>query len=117
MALSRPDRPPHRTVRIRTDKLGPADADQTDAGTTDYELSASVTLPAPVRLAAGKLGAAGKPDRLDAETRAVFQRRLLLCCLVAAAPFAFFLACAATNFIELFGRAVVGWAGLGLSAG
>ena len=116
---SRPDRPPHRTVRLRAGDLGAADAaaDHPDTATTDYELSPSAALPGGVKLVSGRPHPPAATDRLDPETRAVFQQRLLLCCLVATAPFGFFLACATTNFIELFGRGTVGWAGIGLSGG
>ena len=105
-------RPPHRTVRLRPDSNGPVE-EHPDTGTTDYELASSVHLPA-ARLE--QLGRAPRSRPLDAETRAVFQHRLRLCCLVAAAPFGFFLVCAATNVIHLFGRGTVGWPGLVLSA-
>jgi eukaryotic-like serine/threonine-protein kinase len=85
---------------------------------TDYELSQSLIMAPPARFVQPKQEAdpqAG-PGTLNPEARAMFQQRLALCCLVASLPFAFFLACAATNFIELFGRATVGWGGLVLCA-
>ncbi|MFO0848393.1 MAG: serine/threonine-protein kinase [Gemmataceae bacterium] len=104
--MSQPARPlsPHRTVKLRSDGHVGSVAD------TDYELSGSVAVP--VRLV-GRPAAA--PPTLDPAARALFRQRLRLCCLVAAGPFALFAVCAATNFIDLFGRQTVGWSGLVLS--
>jgi len=98
----------------------------TAAASTDYQLSASVALPPAVRMRADRSFPAvadfgdvkPKSDRyrLDAESVVLFRRRLFLCSLIAAVPFVFMLVCAATNFIELFGRSTIGWTGLGLSA-
>lgn len=101
---------PKRTVRLRADVKPSAN---TELDNTDYELSASILAPPEIRLVPP--GKERARPALDPEARALFQRRLRLCCLVAAAPFAFFTACAATNFIEPFGRATVGWTGLVLS--
>jgi serine/threonine-protein kinase len=98
-------------VRLRPDGNGPAE-EHPDTGTTDYELASSSRLPAARVVKVDRLPRA---PVLDAETRAIFQHRLRLCCLVAAAPFGFFLWCAATNVIHLFGRSTVGWTGLALT--
>ncbi len=116
--MSHPARPPAqpRTVRLKPDgraaDSGPHHPDTTN---TDYELHASVAAPA-VRLIDATAGPARRRPALAPEARALFRRRLMLCCLIATFPFAFFTACAATNFIDLFGRDTVGWAGLVLSA-
>ena len=98
-----------------------------DPHSTDYELSHSVAVPAAPKLRAERppivsiLDAPVRPPigksraSLDADTLSLFRQRLVFCCLIAAVPFVFFLICAATNFIELFGRQTVGWVGLGLS--
>jgi len=98
-----------------------------DPASTHYELADSAALPpvsklrperAPiVSLLDGPAAppAAGGRAPLDPDTLALFRQRLVFCSLIAAVPFVFFLICAATNFIELFGRQTVGWVGLGLS--
>jgi serine/threonine-protein kinase len=99
---------PPRTVRLRPNQ--PA-ADHPDASNTDYELAA------PVRLVRG--GMETPHDRVSAlgpADREQFRQRLALCCLIAVVPFGFFVVCAATDFIELFGLTTVGWPGLVLSA-
>ncbi|HEY2786542.1 MAG TPA: serine/threonine-protein kinase [Fimbriiglobus sp.] len=93
--------------------------------TTDYELSISTVLPEGTVPHFDRPGLKPLPQTisiapvavpsLDPETQALFHRRLRLCCLVAAAPFAFFFLCTLTNFIEIFGRAAVGWTGTILS--
>ncbi|HVK18273.1 MAG TPA: serine/threonine-protein kinase, partial [Fimbriiglobus sp.] len=83
-----------------------------DTTNTDYELSASITAPPAVRFVEGR---PAPTTALSPADRDQFRRRLMLCCLIAIAPFAFFTACAATNFIPLFGRDTVGWTGLFLS--
>ena len=100
---------PPRTKRVlRTGP--PVDAHDT----TDYELSASVALP--VHMVPPAATTDEYPvGRLDSETKQLFQQRLMLCCLVAAVPFFFFFTSAATGFIELFARPVVGWTGIVLS--
>ena len=95
---------PPRTKRVlRTGP--PVDAHDT----TDYELSASVALPVHMVPPAATTDAYVPVGRLDSETKQLFQQRLMLCCLVAAVPFFFFFTSAATGFIELFARPVVGW--------
>ncbi|MGL4423594.1 MAG: serine/threonine-protein kinase [Gemmataceae bacterium] len=54
-------------------------------------------------------------QELDPFSRKLFQQRLRLCCLVAAFPFALFSVASATGYIDLFGRDVVGRAGILLS--
>ena len=94
-----------------------------ELASTDYELSDSAALPPVSKLRPERAPIVSLLDRpaaparaaLDPDTLALFRQRLLFCCLIAAVPFVFFLVCAATNFIELFGRQTVGWVGLGLS--
>ncbi len=114
MADPTPD--PQRTVRIAAVRVAGPDPD-----TTDYELSFSGAsfqpasaryIPSESQSTRGKLHVP-----LDPQSRALFQHRLRLGCLIAMVPFGFFVACSATNFIELFGRQTVGWPGLILSAG
>ncbi len=109
-----------RTTRLKP--AGPVPVPDT----TDYELSFSSVLPGVALPASprpldpdGVKPAAdtvtGAAPTLDPETHALFHRRLRICCLVAAVPFAFFFLCTVTNFIEPFGRAAVGWTGFVLS--
>lgn len=125
-SISRPVGPPQPTIRLRPDASVEAPG---DVAKTDYELSGSVAFPSnpqhhpigielPADAVKTNLVPPGEliPEpELDPTTRALFQQRLRLCCLVAAAPFAFFLVCSATNFIELFGRTTIGWTGLALT--
>jgi tRNA A-37 threonylcarbamoyl transferase component Bud32 len=117
--MSHPARPPAhpRTVRLERDgRAGDSGHHHPDTSNTDYELAASVAAPA-VRLVDDRAARAARAAPvLDPEARDQFRRRLMLCCLIGALPFAFFTACATTNFIPLFGRATVGWTGLLLSA-
>ena len=132
--MSSPRPPLKRTLRLRADGRGPdpqsepgSDTDAGDADSTHYELSDSVALPPAPRFRAERppiRSLLDTPTRaavtttrlpLDPDTLSLFRQRLVFCCLIAAVPFVFFLVCAATNFIELFGRNTVGWAGLGLS--
>ncbi|MGL6096027.1 MAG: protein kinase domain-containing protein [Fimbriiglobus sp.] len=106
-------------VEPRTMRMAGGTAQTAKIHDTDYQLSASVIMPAAtVRLIEASDGRApvvpSKPS-LDLDTRALFQHRLRLCCLIATVPFGFLTACAATNFIDLFGRQAVGWTGLTLS--
>jgi serine/threonine-protein kinase len=98
--------PPPRTKQFR-----PA-AGGEEIDTTDYELSPSTALPPAVRLVEP---GAPSPIGLSEAARALFQQRLRLCCLVAAAVFSFFFVSSATGFIELFSRYVVGASGIALS--
>jgi serine/threonine-protein kinase len=108
-----------RTARLRPDGPTP------HPDTTDYELSFSSVLPGIAVAADGSVfktpaadtvDAAPKPtSTLDPEARALFLRRLRLCCFIAAGPFAFFFLCTVTDFIEIFSRTVVGWTGVVLS--
>ena len=112
---ARPPAPP-RTVRLRPDgRAADSGHHHPDTTNTDYELSASVTAPPAVRFVQDH-PAGVATSSLSPAARDQFRRRLMLCCLIASAPFAFFVACTATNFIPLFGRATVGWTGLVLSA-
>jgi serine/threonine-protein kinase len=94
--------------------------------TTDYELSASaifpqskssLALPA-IRFVepATEESAPIRVQSLDAETRVLFHQRLRLCCLVGAVPILIYFLCAMSNFIEPFGRSVVGMTGAMLAA-
>ena len=113
MSQTRPEQSSNpRTVRLRP---GSRDEPPLEPDTTDYELSASVAAPHAMRLISNRRTDERQPT-LSADARALFQHRLRLCCLIAAVPFGFFLVCAATNFIPLFGRDTVGWGGLALSA-
>jgi serine/threonine-protein kinase len=104
--------PPHRTVRLRRGGPDPPP----DGQDTDFELSASAVLPPAVRLVPHPEPAPAPPaGSLDPDTLDLFQQRLRLCCLVAAAPVGFFFLSALTGFIELFGREVVGWTGAALA--
>ena len=94
---------PHRTVQMNRDVHPEAD-------TTDYILN-HVEYPSDV-----DVQRTDTRSSLNPEAHVLFQRRLRLCCLVGAAPFILFFVCAATNFIELFGRDTVGWTGVVLSA-
>ena len=121
--------PPKPTLRMlvspRADPAPDAGPDWGDPESTDYELSDSAALPPVSKLRPERapiVSLLDAPDRratarvpLDPDTLSLFRQRLLYCCLIAAVPFTFFAICAATNFIELFGRQTVGWAGLGLS--
>lgn len=89
--------------------------DTHDLETTDYELSPSTVLPPAVRLVEPGSQQDASPVRLEEPIRAMFQQRLRLCCLIAAAPFGFFFVSATTGFIELFSRQVVGMAGITLT--
>jgi serine/threonine-protein kinase len=114
--MSHPARPPAqpRTVRLKPDgRAADSGHHHPDTANTDYELHASVAAPA-VRLIDADAGQVRRQS-LGPEARDQFRRRLMLCCLIATFPFAFFTACAATDVIELFGRATVGRAGLVLS--
>ena len=112
---ARPSAPP-RTVRLRPDgRAADSGHHHPDTTNTDYELSASVSAPPAVRFVQDH-PAGVATSSLSPAARDQFRRRLMLCCLIASAPFAFFVVCAATNFIPLFGRATVGWTGLVLSA-
>ncbi|HET6575842.1 MAG TPA: serine/threonine-protein kinase, partial [Fimbriiglobus sp.] len=115
--MSHPARPPAqpRTVRLRPDgRAADSGHHHPDTTNADFELHASVAAPA-VRFVEGH-PAKAPTTALGPEARDQFRRRLMLCCLIASVPFAFFTACAATNFIPLFGRDTVGWTGLVLSA-
>ena len=123
---------PRRTLRLQSparrigrDAAPLSESLTSAAASTDYQLSASVALPPAVRLKAEMSRGSSQLEpnksrsdrfRLDADSVLLFRRRLFLCSLIAAVPFVFMLACAATNFIELFGRSTIGWSGLGLSA-
>ena len=121
----RPTGSPHPTVRLRADTNPQPNSDLSN---TDYELTNSVAFPPnspPKPIVVQLPGRPAGPlvstelihePELDPATRALFQQRLRLCCLVAAAPFGFFLLSASTNFIELFGRSTIGWTGLVLTA-
>ncbi len=114
-ATLRPDGHQRRTVR-----LGPVGGDPDPAAaSTDYALDARPALrpspPAGTTLAGPAVLSPRRRPTLDADARALFRHRLALCCVIAAVPFSFFLVCAATDFIDLFGRATVGWTGLGLA--
>ncbi len=115
--MSRTARPPTQPLTVR---LGPdgrvADSGHhhPDTANTDYELNASVAAPPAVRFVEDQPAPAAAAP-LSPEARDQFRRRLMLCCLIASVPFAFFATCAATNFIPLFGRETVGWTGLFLS--
>ena len=114
--MSQTAKPSKRTVRLRPDHRGPSDPAQPDTGTTDYEVNGWAPSAPPLRAIASLVPTPGQPLGMDPATRALFQQRLRLCCLIATAPFAFFLICAATNFIDIFGRQTIGWTGLVLVA-
>jgi eukaryotic-like serine/threonine-protein kinase len=109
-----------KTLQLRAENPGQRISDVPHVNTTDYELSESVVLPPALQL---KAEAAQASDNdlpttrimMDDDARALFRHRLILCCAIAAGPFLFLAICAATNFIELFGRDTVGWTGLGLA--
>lgn len=110
MSATAPPPPPKQpTVRLSRPVAG-----ENLTSTTDYDLAPAVLAVPPV-VPEHELNIRVRSG-LDPETRALFRQRLLLCCLVASFPFAFFVACAATNFIDLFGRETVGWTGLVLSS-
>ena len=91
---------PHQTVQMNRDVHSEAD-------TTDYILNHS----------SNHDGQKSSPtSSLNPEAHILFQRRLRLCCIAGAAPFTLYFMCAATNFIDLFGRDTVGWTGVILSA-
>ncbi len=93
-----------------TRKLRPAANPEPD--TTDYQLSASVGLPFSSPAPPGRAASPHRKPLLDAATAELFHRRLRLCCLIAVVPIAFFFLCGITNFIELFGKATLGWSGV-----
>ena len=111
--------PPKPTLRMLVSPRAADDGpDWGDPASTDYELSDSAALPPVTKLRperppivslldapAGRPATARVP--LDPDTLSLFRQRLVFCCLIAAVPFTFFAACAATNFIELFGRQTV----------
>lgn len=108
-----------RTVVLHSSRAAPPETHN-----TDYELSissqiASSTLQVaesrPTPAAGHSPESPRSVGQLDAETRALFHLRLRLCCLIASVPFGFFVACSATNFIQLLGRGTVGWTGFGLA--
>ncbi|MCZ2344346.1 MAG: serine/threonine protein kinase, partial [Bacteroidales bacterium] len=115
-----PKQPPvNRTVVLRTNRTAPPETHN-----TDYDLSLPTQTPsATLQVAEPALPLSvaepavtfRKPGHLDAETRALFHQRLRLCCLIAAGPFGFFVACSGTNFIQLLSRDTVGWTGFGLA--
>lgn len=91
---------PHQTVRMNRDA-------HPDTDTTDYVLNhPDSTTRKQIDLRSS----------LNPETHVLFQRRLRLCCIAGAAPFTLYFMCAATGFIDLFGRNAVGWTGVILSA-
>ena len=108
-------RPINRTVKLTAKPASP------DTDCTDYELSASVLLPPLASLQptdGGPIGLADAPTArptLDRDAQVLFHQRLRLCCLIASVPFGFFVACSATNFIQLLGRETVGWTGFGMA--
>jgi len=114
--MSQTAKPPNRTIRLRADHHGPPDPDHPQASTTDYEVKSWVPVGANGRVDIAGMNRKAMTGDMDAATRALFQQRLRLCCLVAAGPFAFFLTCATTNFIDIFGRETIGWTGLVLMA-
>jgi serine/threonine-protein kinase len=116
---ARPIVEPSQTVRIR-----PAiPAHLAPPETTDYELSASAVFPKskssfamPIRFVDEKAdradtAPAASTATLDYDTRVAFHQRLRLCCVLGAVPIAIYSICAMTNFIEPFGRTVVGLPG------
>ena len=121
-ATARPDRPfPRRTVQLPSNSRS-LNGKSLDPSNTDFELNPSPTLPPAIRLITERgtvmpssAGFLNTSVVLDPEAKALFHHRLFICCLVAAVPFLFFVICASTNFIELFGRSAVGRSGLGLS--
>jgi len=108
LPLAAPHRDLARTRRLlRNPNAGPEEPD-----TTDYELSASAAQPL-IRFRDSD--APATPRTLDPAAVRQFHERLRLCCLIAAAPFVFFLVCGLTDIIELFGRETVGVTGVVLS--
>jgi tRNA A-37 threonylcarbamoyl transferase component Bud32 len=114
-------KPAHRTVKLAAAPVSP------EVENTDYQLSNSLLFPqaagTTADLANAEIGAAApvplpelKQFQLDPETHALFHQRLRLCCLIAAVPFSFFVACSATNFIQMLGRETVGWTGFVLAS-
>ena len=98
----------------RTRKLRAAAVDA-EPDTSDFQLSASVGMPdaAPVRTGESTLPLLPiRTPRLDAITAELFHHRMRLCCTIAIVPMAFFFLCGITNFIELFGKATLGWSGV-----
>jgi serine/threonine-protein kinase len=103
---------PHRDLARTRQLLRNPHAGTEEPDTTDYELSASTARP-DIRFRDSVAAPATRV--LDPATARQFHERLRLCCMVAAAPFAFFLLCGLTNFVELFGRETIGWTGVVLS--
>ncbi len=111
MALSSSPQPvsPARTRKLRTAAV------DAEPDTSDFQLSASVGMPdaAPVRTGESTLPFLPiRTPRLDAITAELFHHRMRLCCTIAIVPMAFFFLCGITNFIELFGKATLGWSGV-----
>lgn len=95
---------PDRTRTLR----GPARGSVADQS---FELNSSAaapstTTPRPTR-----------PDKLDPATRRQFHERLRLCCLIALVPMAFFVVCALTSVVPMFGYDTVGVVGASLGGG
>ncbi len=89
----------------RTRKMIRGPVPNPTADDTAFELSGSVAAPSTSTVAVHR------PDKLDPETRRQFHGRLRLCCLIALVPLAFFVVCALTSLVELFGYKAVGAVG------
>ena len=110
MALSSSPTPAVSPARTR--KLRAADA---EPDTSDFQLSASVGMPEPAVFRHGESTLPVMPirtRRLDVAEAGMFHHRMRLCCTIAIVPMAFFFLCGVTNFIELFGKATLGWRGV-----
>ena len=112
----------NRTVKLTAAPLS------AEVQSTDYELSNSILLP-PISAATEEPANSDhalavplaqmpctKRFQLDPEAQALFHQRLRLCCIIAAVPFSFFVACSAPNLIHMLGRDTVGLTGCGLSS-
>ena len=78
---------------------------------TAFELNSSVAAPSTVTRRPTR------PDKLDPATRRQFHERLRLCCLIALVPMAFFVVCALTSVVPMFGYDTVGVVGASLGGG
>ena len=97
---------------LRTRHLRNPHAASGQPDTTDYELTASAAQPTFRYLDQPPAKRAG----LDDAAARQFHQRLRLCCLIATAPFAFFVLCGLTDVFELLGRDTLGWTGVTLGA-
>lgn len=131
-----PESIPAKTPRTQIAKKPNHLPKPNDSDTTDYELSQSTIFPKsksgqqlPPIIKQSKLPKTQEQpldstapffqknsQSLDKETLNLFHQRLRLCCILGTVPFAFYFVCALSNFIEPFGKNVVGIPGAMLAA-